>query len=157
MATSKKSKCQMISKGLCGILGFFQKTNELSGKKLNSFVRFLEETSAWKNYFEFVWPLAQQIRQTRYHIRPLETWHMCSTLHACSFTIVYIFFCRHQSTESLFKNLGQHINKQGANKTPTWNLTCWSVPKILRCAEKKFKLCQEKVGFPISTLLLQRV
>ena len=25
--------------------------------KLNSFVRFLEETSSWKNHFDFVWPL----------------------------------------------------------------------------------------------------
>ena len=25
--------------------------------KSNSFVCFLEETSAWKNHFEFVWPL----------------------------------------------------------------------------------------------------
>ena len=25
--------------------------------KLNSFVRFLEETSAWKNHFDFFWPL----------------------------------------------------------------------------------------------------
>ena len=27
--------------------------------KLNSFVRFLEETSDWKNHFDFVWPLKQ--------------------------------------------------------------------------------------------------
>ena len=27
--------------------------------KLNSFVHFLEETSAWKNQFEFVWPLVK--------------------------------------------------------------------------------------------------
>ena len=30
----------------------------LLGKKTNSFVRFLEESSAWKNHFEFVWPLS---------------------------------------------------------------------------------------------------
>ena len=27
--------------------------------KSNLFVRFLEETSAWKNHFKFVWPLAK--------------------------------------------------------------------------------------------------
>ena len=36
--------------------------------------------------------LAHQIRRTRYHIRPLETRHMCSTLHACGFTNFYMVF-----------------------------------------------------------------
>ena len=36
--------------------------------------------------------LAHQIRRICYHIRPLETRHMCSTLHACGFTIFYMFF-----------------------------------------------------------------
>ena len=57
------SKGQLISKCLFGVFNFFQKMNEnkltwgIIVVKSNSFVRFLEETSAWKNYFEFVWPL----------------------------------------------------------------------------------------------------
>ena len=53
-------KGQLISKCLFGVSTFFQKTNE--NKSTSSeveFVRsFLEETSAWKNHFEFLWPLA---------------------------------------------------------------------------------------------------
>ena len=54
---------QLISKCLFGVFNFFQKTNENKSTtgtivvKSNSFVRFLEETSAWKNHFDFVWPL----------------------------------------------------------------------------------------------------
>ena len=33
-----------------------RKKTSLIVVKLNSFVRFLEETSAWKNRFDFVWP-----------------------------------------------------------------------------------------------------
>ena len=46
-----------------GVYNFFQKTNENKSTwgiiivKSNSFIRFLEETSAWKNHFDFVWPL----------------------------------------------------------------------------------------------------
>ena len=29
----------------------------LLGKKMNSFIHFLEESSAWKNHYDFVWPL----------------------------------------------------------------------------------------------------
>ena len=56
-------KGQLISKYLLGVVSFFQKTNENKSTwvKLNSFVRFLEETSAWKNHFEFVWPLVFKI------------------------------------------------------------------------------------------------
>ena len=57
-------KGHLISKCLFGVFNFFQKTNKNKSTwciivvKSNSFVRFLEETSAWKNHFEFVWPLA---------------------------------------------------------------------------------------------------
>ena len=53
-------KGQIISKGLFGILGFFQKTNEQIpflvqlGQKTNLFVRFLEESEDTKNRFEII-------------------------------------------------------------------------------------------------------
>ena len=52
-------KGQLILKGHLGILEFFQKMNERirPQKNSNSFVRFLEESSAWKNHFDIVWPL----------------------------------------------------------------------------------------------------
>ena len=58
----KCEEFQLISKCLFGAFTFFQKTNENKSTstflvKSNLFVRFLEETSAWKNHFEFVWPL----------------------------------------------------------------------------------------------------
>ena len=46
-----------------GAFDFFQKTNENKSTwgnivvKSNSFGRFLEESSAWKNHYNFVWPL----------------------------------------------------------------------------------------------------
>ena len=60
--TVGESKGQLISKGLFGTLEFLQKTKKkfvysTVRPKKNSFVRFLEESSAWKNHFEFVWPL----------------------------------------------------------------------------------------------------
>ena len=48
------SKGQLISKGLFGILEFFQKTNE----RIRSFIHFLEESLSWKKHYDFVWPLA---------------------------------------------------------------------------------------------------
>ena len=54
------SKGQLISKWFFGVFDFFQKTNENKSTwgiivvKSNSFVRFLEEMSAWKNHFDFV-------------------------------------------------------------------------------------------------------
>ena len=57
-------KGQVISKCLLCVFNFFQKTNEnkltwgLIVVKSNSFIHFLEETLAWKNLFDFVWPLA---------------------------------------------------------------------------------------------------
>ena len=55
-------KGQLFSKCLF-YLHFSQKTNKNKSTwgiivvKLNSFVCFLEETSAWKNHFDLVWPL----------------------------------------------------------------------------------------------------
>ena len=54
------TKGQTISKGLFGILGFFQKTNEqirfqyCQAKKMNLFVRFLEESKDTKRPFEII-------------------------------------------------------------------------------------------------------
>ena len=61
-------KGQLILKGRFGILEFFQKTNErirflvLLGKKPNSFVRFMEESLAWKKHYDFVWHLTCNYR-----------------------------------------------------------------------------------------------
>ena len=60
---TSKDKGQLILKCLFGFFNFFQKANKKKSTwgiivvKLNLFVRFLEETSAWKYYFDFVWPL----------------------------------------------------------------------------------------------------
>ena len=40
----------------------------LIGVKLNSFIRFLEEMSAWKNHFDSVWPLANYSILGDWHI-----------------------------------------------------------------------------------------
>ena len=53
-------KDQLISKCLLSVFTFFQKTDK--NKSTNSnvafvFSFFLEETSAWRNQFGFVWPL----------------------------------------------------------------------------------------------------
>ena len=58
-----KSKGQLISKCLFGVFSLFQNTNENKSTwgiivvKSNSFIHILEEMSAWKNHFNFVWPL----------------------------------------------------------------------------------------------------
>ena len=60
-----QAKGQLISKCLFGVFNFFQKMNKNKSTwgiivvKSNSFIHFLEETSAWKNNFDFVWPLAE--------------------------------------------------------------------------------------------------
>ena len=57
-------KGQLISKGLFGILEFFQKTNERIlfyycwAKNPNLFVCFLEESSACKKHYDSVWTLS---------------------------------------------------------------------------------------------------
>ena len=61
--TAMASKGQLISKWFFGVVDFLQKTNENKSTwgiivvKSNLFVRFSEETSVWKKYFDFVWPL----------------------------------------------------------------------------------------------------
>ena len=61
---TRLTKGQLIWKLFFGAFEFFQTTNENKSTwgiivvKSNSFVRFLEETSAWKNYFDFVWRTA---------------------------------------------------------------------------------------------------
>ena len=60
---SETPKDQLISKCLFAVLNFFQKTNEnelnwgIIVLKLDWFVRFLGESSAWINHYDFVWPL----------------------------------------------------------------------------------------------------
>ena len=57
------TKGQLILKFLFGVFNFFQKMNKHKSSwgiivvKLNLFVRLLEETSAWKYYFNFAWTL----------------------------------------------------------------------------------------------------
>ena len=69
-------KGQLISKGLFAILEFFQKTTEtiqsivLLGKKPNSFVRFLEESSGWKKTLR-LW-LTFSGSTTRYQLKSTE-------------------------------------------------------------------------------------
>ena len=64
-------KGQLTSKCLFVVFNFFQNSNENKSTwgiivvKSNSFVRFLEETSAWKNHFEFVWPLVSTLISSR--------------------------------------------------------------------------------------------
>ena len=51
---------QIISKCLLGVFNFFQKTQTKTRRKLvktNSFVRFLEEFTAWQFAFKINWPL----------------------------------------------------------------------------------------------------
>ena len=64
---SASTKGQLISKGLFGVFNFFQKKkNENKSTwgiivvRSNSFVRFLEEFTAWQFAFELNWPLAQE-------------------------------------------------------------------------------------------------
>ena len=58
------SKGQLISKCLFRVFNFFRKTNENKSTwgiivvKSNSFVRFLEETSAWKKSFRLCLPFS---------------------------------------------------------------------------------------------------
>ena len=57
------SKGQIILKCLFGVFNFLQKMNKNKSTwgfiavKQNSFIHFLEKTSAWKNNFDFFWPL----------------------------------------------------------------------------------------------------
>ena len=57
------TKGQLISKCLFGVFTFFQKTNEnkSTSSKVKFVCSFLEEMAAWKNDFEFVWPLELQV------------------------------------------------------------------------------------------------
>ena len=64
--TTELCKGQLISKCLFGVFNFIQKMNKnkstwgITVVKSNLFVHFLEETSAWKNHFDFVWPLRKE-------------------------------------------------------------------------------------------------
>jgi hypothetical protein len=53
---------QLISKWIFGVFNFLQKTNKNKShsSKIEFVCSFLEEMSAWKNHFEFVWPLVSQ-------------------------------------------------------------------------------------------------
>ena len=72
------TKGQLISKGIFAILEFFQKNerNNSIGKKTNSFVRFLEESSAWKKHYDFVWPLEQWKVRTIFEIKYFFTCYL---------------------------------------------------------------------------------
>ena len=61
-------KGQLISKCLFSVFTIFQKmkTNRQVVKS-NLFVYFLEETSAWKNHFEYVWPLKTSRNKLKKH------------------------------------------------------------------------------------------
>ena len=84
------TKGQLISK--CFLVSSISskkqtKTSELRCTivvKLNSFVRFLEESSAWKKYYDFVWPLAYlfRIHLYAYGIRQLliKSGQKCGTV-----------------------------------------------------------------------------
>ena len=54
-------KGQIISKYLYGVFNFFQKRTKTSRilVKTNSFIRFLEESSAWQFAFKINWPLVE--------------------------------------------------------------------------------------------------
>ena len=54
------AKGQIISKCLFGVLNFSQKMKENTSHtiKINAFVRFLEDFTAWQFAFEINWPLA---------------------------------------------------------------------------------------------------
>ena len=43
----------------------FVHSSTVRQKNPNSFVRFLEESSAWKNHFDIVWPLLHNLISTR--------------------------------------------------------------------------------------------
>ena len=64
------TKGRIISKGLFGFLGFFQKTNEqihfstvvlLGKKQTDSFVQFLEESKATDSHFEIIMDLTKNL------------------------------------------------------------------------------------------------
>ena len=78
------SRGHLISKCLFGVFTFFQKMNENKPTvvKSNLFVRFLEEMSAWKNHFNFVWPLyihGKQVLIPNYFRLTLVIWHYLHT------------------------------------------------------------------------------
>ena len=60
-------KGHLISKWFFGVFDFFKKLNENKSTwgiivvKSNSFVHFLEESAAWKNHYDFVWPLVTKM------------------------------------------------------------------------------------------------
>ena len=78
MNTSAVYKGQLISKCMFGVFNFFQKMNENKSTwriivaKSNLFVRFLEETTDWKNHFDFVWPLGAYCPNTYTVVGHLE-------------------------------------------------------------------------------------
>ena len=83
------TKGQLTSKCFFSVFDFFQKTNENKSNwdtivvKLNSFVWFLEESSAWKNHYDFVWPLAYLFRIHLYaYVRQLliKSGQKCGTV-----------------------------------------------------------------------------
>ena len=69
-------KVQLISKCVFGVYTFFEKNRTKTSRQVvnsNLFVRFLEETLAWKNHFEFVWPLTKIVRDHKYQLTFLQS------------------------------------------------------------------------------------
>ena len=90
--------------------------------KSNLFVRFLEETSSWKNHFEFVWPLKPylQLKCLIYEqnlISKVLNWHDISPFERNDFhmqnrNVIVLSsspFCCHPSTKLLTFPGYQHI------------------------------------------------
>ena len=149
------SKGHLISKCLFGVFNFFQKTNENKSTwgtiivKSNSFVHFLEETLAWKNHFNLVWPLDDcllpwidftlwlsiLIKSFLY----LMKWNPCfvrllTTFVCYKYTKINKIFCwndREYSWLFVTCTVYSAMNLIGSNKGQSWILMLWQIENLM--------------------------
>ena len=82
--------------------------------KLNSFIHFLEETSAWKNHFDFVWPLVGPKSQRTWR----KSLYFVNTINVLlSFPYVIDWFFE----KKILKNTGL-VNHFSLNFWVSWTL-----------------------------------
>ena len=118
---------QLISKWLFGVFNFFQKmsvkksTWGITVLNLNSFIHFFEETLAWKNHFDFVWPLIGHTKKDGNHAR------ICFSRTEINFIVINITLIVGRSVTHK-KNFCSIL------------LKVWSYSKV-RFSEKATKIC----------------
>ena len=114
---------------------------------MNSFVRFLEETSDWKNHFDFVWPLGQGDKN-----RVKLLWHLNSIYLAWLLNALRL----NQSSVKYLK-VRQNRNDFSSRKFPPKNertnslLLLWDLFSFVFWRKLKTSKRHFEINWPLAT------